>query len=134
MDSLQQQVLSLLSEDWKSRIEIVRETGASEHEVQVALNELQDQIETSYGPVAGLKKARMYRLKNCSQSSSFQSSTGSTLQFSLDESFTCLTSLFQLIRLGLQILPLSFRLLITTHRLLLHSLSPTHLPSRKVRP
>ena len=70
MDSLQQQVLSLLSEDWKSRIEIVRETGASEHEVQVALNELQDQIETSYGPVAGLKKSRMYRLKNCSQSSS----------------------------------------------------------------
>ena len=70
MDSLQQQVLSLLSEDWKSRMEIVRETGASEHEVQVALNELQDQIETSYGPVAGLKKARMYRLKNCSQSSS----------------------------------------------------------------
>jgi hypothetical protein len=67
---LQQQVLSLLSEDWKSRIEIVRETGASEHEVQVALNELQDQIETSYGPVAGLKKARMYRLKSCSQSSS----------------------------------------------------------------
>jgi len=70
MDSLQQQVLSLLSEDWKSRIEIVRETGASEHEVQVALNGLQDQIETSYGPVAGLKKARMYRLKSCSQSSS----------------------------------------------------------------
>ena len=65
MDSLQQQVLSLLSEDWKSRIEIVRETGASEHEVQVALNELQDQIETTYGPVAGLKKARMYRLKSC---------------------------------------------------------------------
>jgi len=70
MDSLQQQVLNLLSEDWKSRIEIVSETGASEHEVQVALNELQDQIETSYGPVAGLKKARMYRLKTCSQSSS----------------------------------------------------------------
>jgi len=65
MDSLQQQVLSLLSEDWKSRIEIVRETGASEHEVQVALNELQDQIETSYGSLAGLKKARMYRLKEC---------------------------------------------------------------------
>ena len=66
MDSLQQQVLSLLSEDWKSRIEIVRETGASEHEVQVALNELQDQIEnSSYGSVAGLKKARMYRLKKC---------------------------------------------------------------------
>ncbi|MGO9813126.1 MAG: hypothetical protein ACLP53_20475 [Isosphaeraceae bacterium] len=64
MDSLQQQVLSLLSEDWKSRIEIVRQTGASEHEVQVALNELQNQIETSYGPVAGLKNARMYRLKN----------------------------------------------------------------------
>ena len=39
MDSFQQQVLSLLSEDWKSRIEIVRETGASEHEVQVALNQ-----------------------------------------------------------------------------------------------
>ena len=38
MDSLQQQVLSLLSEDWKSRLEIVRQTGASEHEVQVALN------------------------------------------------------------------------------------------------
>ena len=65
MDSLQQQVLSLLSEDWRSRIEIVRETGASEHEVQVALNELLDQIKTSYGFVAGLKKARMYRLKKC---------------------------------------------------------------------
>ena len=85
MDSLQQQVLSLLSEDWKSRIEIARETGASEHEVQVALNELQDQIETSYGPVAGLKKARMYRLKSCSLSSSPPSST---LQFPLDESPT----------------------------------------------
>ena len=126
MDSLQQQVLSLLSEDWKSRIEIVRETGASEHEVQVALNELQDQIETSYGSVAGLKKARMYRLKSCSQSSSPPSST---LQFPLDESPTRPTRLPQLIRLGLQILPLSFRLLITTHRLRLHSLSPTHLPS-----
>ena len=122
MDSLQQQVLSLLSEDWKSRIEIVRETGASEHEVQVALNELQDQIETSYGPVAGLKKARMYRLKSCSQSSSPPSST---LQFPLDESPTRLP---QLIRLGLQILALPFRLLVTTHLLLLYSLS---LPSRK---
>ncbi len=70
MDNLQQQILSLLTEDWKSRIEIVRETGASEHQVQVTLNELQDQIETSYGPVAGLKMARMYRLKSCSQSSS----------------------------------------------------------------
>jgi hypothetical protein len=83
MDSLQQQVLSLLSKDWKSRVEIARETGASEHEVQVALNKLQDEIETSYGPVAGLKRARMYRLKNCSQSSS-PSSTGSTLQFPLN--------------------------------------------------
>ena len=124
MDSLQQQVLSLLSEDWKSRIEIVRETGASEHEVQVALNELQDQIETSYGPVAGLKKARMYRLKSCSQSSSPPSST---LQFPLDESPSP-TRLPQLIRLGLQILALPFRLLVTTHLLLLYSLS---LPSRK---
>ena len=125
MDSLQQQVLSLLSEDWKSRIEIVRETGASEHEVQVALNELQDQIETTYGPVAGLKKARMYRLKSCSQSSSPPSST---LQFPLDESLTRPTALPQLIRLGLQILALPFRLLVTTYWLLLYSLS---LPSRK---
>ena len=125
MDSLQQQVLSLLSEDWKSRIEIVRETGASEHEVQVALNELQDQIETSFGPVAGLKKSRMYRLKSCSQSSSPPSST---LQFPLDESPTRPTRLPQLIRLGLQILALPFRLLVTTHWLLLYSLS---LPSRK---
>ena len=128
MDSLQQQVLSLLSEDWKSRIEIVRETGASEHEVQVALNELQDQIETSYGPVAGLKKARMYRLKSCSQSSSPPSST---LQFPLDESPTRPTRLPQLIRLGLlglQMLALPFRLLVTAHWLLLYSLS---LPSRK---
>ena len=120
MDSLQQQVLSLLSEDWKSRIEIARDTGASEHEVQVALNELQDQIETSFGPVAGLKKARTYRLKSCSQSSSPPSSR---LQFPLDESPTCL------IRLGLQILALPFLLLVTTHRLLLYSLG---LPSRKV--
>ncbi|MBV8126842.1 MAG: hypothetical protein JO114_04160 [Planctomycetaceae bacterium] len=125
MDSLQQQVLSLLSEDWKSRIEIVRETGASEHEVQVALNELQAQIETSYGPVAGLKKARMYRLKSCSQSSSPPSSM---LEFPLDESPTCLTRLPQLICLGLQILTLPFRLLVTAHWLLLYSLS---LPSRK---
>ena len=50
------------------------------------------------------------------------------LQFPLDESPTRPTRLPQLIRLGLQILPLSFRLRITTHRLLLHSLS---LPSRK---
>ncbi len=75
MDSLQQQVLSLLSEDWKSRVEIVRETGALEHEVQVTLNELKDQIETSFGPVAGLKNARMYRLKRCSRLSSPPSST-----------------------------------------------------------
>ena len=128
MDSLQQQVLSLLSEDWKSRVEIVRETGASEHQVQVTLNELQDQIETSFGPVAGLKKSRMYRLKSCSQSSSPPSST---LQFPLDESPTRPTRLPQLICLGLQILALPFRLLVTTHRLALYSLS---LPSGKVRP
>jgi len=88
--------------------------------VQVALNELQDQIETSFGPVAGLKKARTYRLKSCSQSSSPPSSR---LQFPLDESPTCL------IRLGLQILALPFLLLVTTHRLLQYSLG---LPSRKV--
>ena len=134
MDSLQQQVLSLLSEDWKSRMEIVRETGASEHEVQVALNELQDQIETSYGSVAGLKKARMYRLKECTNLRSAHNHHPPIFNWinaaiPLDESPTRPTRLPQLIRLGLQILPLSFRLLITTHRLLLHSLSPTHLPS-----
>ena len=53
MDSLQQQVLSLLSEDWKSRVEIVRETGASEHEVQVTLNELKDQIEETIARLPG---------------------------------------------------------------------------------
>ena len=56
------------------------------------------------------------------------------MQFPLDESLTRPTRLPQLIRLGLQSLPLSFRLLerplITTHRFLLHSLSPTHLPCR----
>ena len=138
MDSLQQQVLSLLSEDWKSRIEIARETGASEHEVQVALNELQGQIEASYGPVAGLKKARMYRLKECTDLRtahnhpplifnwinaaipSGRKSHSSDPPASTDSPWS-------------SILPLSFRLLerllITTHRLLLHSLSPTHLPS-----
>jgi len=88
--------------------------------VQVILNELQDQIETSFGPVAGLKKSRMYRLKSCSQSSSPPSST---LQFPLDESPICL------IRLGLQILALPFLILVTTHRLLLYSLG---LSSRRV--
>ncbi|MGC1718927.1 MAG: hypothetical protein WA746_08070 [Isosphaeraceae bacterium] len=125
MDSLQQQVLSLLSEDWKSRIEIARETGASEHEVQVALNELQDQIDTSFGPVAGLKKSRMYRLKSCSQSSSPPIFNAA---IPLDESPTRPTGLPQLVRLNLQILSLPFRLLVTTYWLLLYSLS---LPSRK---